>query len=109
MSPIQLMNLAEVTVPESVTNRNSMVSATHNLSIYSRKEIEYLKKTHEQNNVTLLKQHWRKGEVFLREVFLRVLRFSPLLKKTNTFKFQFDLERTDTFQRVLMNSLVLRG
>ena len=29
--------------------------------------------------------------------------------KTNTFKFQFDLERTDTFQRVLMNSLVLRG
>ena len=30
-------------------------------------------------------------------------------KKTNTFKFQFDLERTDTFQRVLMNSLVLRG
>ena len=24
-------------------------------------------------------------------------------------KFQFDLERTDTFQRVLMNSLVLRG
>ena len=24
--------------------------------------------------------------------------------KTNTFKFQFDLERTDTFQRVLMNS-----
>ena len=29
--------------------------------------------------------------------------------KTNTFKFQLDLERTDTFQRVLMNSLVLRG
>ena len=29
--------------------------------------------------------------------------------KTNTFKFQFDLERTDTFQRALMNSLVLRG
>ena len=25
------------------------------------------------------------------------------------FKFQFDLERTDPFQRVLMNSLVLRG
>ena len=24
--------------------------------------------------------------------------------KTNTFKFQSDLERTDTFQRVLMNS-----
>ena len=33
--------------------------------------------------------------------------FSSL--KTNTFKFQFDLERTDTFQRVLMNSLVIRG
>ena len=29
--------------------------------------------------------------------------------KTNTFKFQFDLERTATFQWVLMNSLVLRG
>ena len=33
----------------------------------------------------------------------------PLSLKTNTFKFQFDLERTNTFQRVLMNSLVLRG
>ena len=33
----------------------------------------------------------------------------PLSLKTNTFKFQFDLERTDTFQRVLMNTLVLRG
>ena len=33
----------------------------------------------------------------------------PLSLKTNTFKFQFDLERTDTFQRVLMNSLVIRG
>ena len=29
----------------------------------------------------------------------------PLSLKTNTFKLQFDLERTDTFQRVLMNSL----
>ena len=29
--------------------------------------------------------------------------------KTNTFKFQFDLARTDTFQQVLMNSLVLHG
>ena len=28
----------------------------------------------------------------------------PLSLKTNTFKFQFDLERTDTFQRVLNNS-----
>ena len=33
----------------------------------------------------------------------------PLSVKTDTFKFQFDLEGTDTFQRVLMNSLVLRG
>ena len=33
----------------------------------------------------------------------------PLSFKTNTFKFQFDLEHMDTFQRVLMNSLVLRG
>ena len=31
------------------------------------------------------------------------------VEEPNTFKFQFDLERTDTFQRVLMNSLVLRG
>ena len=28
----------------------------------------------------------------------------PLSLKTNTSKFQFDLERTDTFHRVLMNS-----
>ena len=33
----------------------------------------------------------------------------PLSLKTNTFKFQFDLERTEMFQRVLMNSLVLVG
>ena len=33
----------------------------------------------------------------------------PLSLKTSTFKFQFDLERTDTFQRVLMNSLVICG
>ena len=32
----------------------------------------------------------------------------PLSLKTNTFKFQFDLECTDTFQRVLMNFLMLR-
>ena len=44
----------------------------------------------------------------LLEVFLRVLRFPPLLK-TNTCKFQFDLELTDTFQRVHMNLYVLRG
>ena len=35
-----------------------------------------------------------------------VFRFSF---KTNTCKFQFDLERTDMFQRVLNNSQVLRG
>ena len=44
----------------------------------------------------------------LREVFLRVLRFSPVLKNQH-FKFHFDLERTDTFKRVYMNSSVLRG
>ena len=33
----------------------------------------------------------------------------PLSLINNTFKLQFDLERTDTFQRVLMNSLVIRG
>ena len=36
-------------------------------------------------------------------VFLRVLQFS-LSSKTNTSKFQFDLERTDMFKRVHMNS-----
>ena len=40
-----------------------MVSATHYLSIYSKKEIEYLKKTHEQNNLTLLKQRRGKGVI----------------------------------------------
>ena len=44
--------------------------------------------------------------LLLWEVFLRVLRFSPLLKN-NTSKFQFDLERTDTFKRVLKIFLVL--
>ena len=33
----------------------------------------------------------------------------PLSSNTNTSKFQFDLERTDTFKRVHMNSYVLRG
>ena len=33
----------------------------------------------------------------------------PLFSKTNTSKFQFDLERTDTFKWVHMNSYVLRG
>ena len=40
--------------------------------------------------------------------FLRILGF-PLSLKTNTSKFPFDLERTDTFQRLLKNSYVLRG
>ena len=38
----------------------------------------------------------------IREVSLRAVRFFPLLKNQR-FQ-QFDLERTDTFQRVLMNS-----
>ena len=45
---------------------------------------------------------------FLREVFLRLLRFSPLLKNQH-FQIQIRSERTDTFQRILVNSLVLRG
>ena len=44
----------------------------------------------------------------LREVFSGYSGF-PFSLKTNTFKFQFDLERTDAFQKVLMTSLVLRG
>ena len=43
----------------------------------------------------------------IREVFLRAGFLLSL--KTNTSKFQFDLERTDTFQRVHMNSWVFRG
>ena len=33
----------------------------------------------------------------------------PLSSKTNTSKFHFDLDRTDTFKRIHMNSYVLRG
>ena len=33
----------------------------------------------------------------------------PSPQKTNTSKFQLDLERKDTFKRVHMNSKVLRG
>ena len=47
------------------------------------------------------------GSLLCCEVFLRVLRFS-LSSTTNTSKFQFEMKRTDTFQRVLKNSLVLR-
>ena len=39
----------------------------------------------------------------LQEVFLRVLWFSPPLKYQHS-KFQFDLERTDTFKRGYRNS-----
>ena len=44
----------------------------------------------------------------LREVFLRVLRFSPLLKNQH-FQIPIWSERTDMFQRVFMNSFVLHG
>ena len=49
------------------------------------------------------------GSVPCSERFFCVYSSFPLSLKTNTFKFQLDLEHTDTFQRVLMNSLVLRG
>ena len=42
----------------------------------------------------------------LREVFLQVLRFSPLLKNQH-FQIPIRSKRTDTFQQVLMNPLVL--
>ena len=46
----------------------------------------------------------------LQEVFLQVLRFSPLVKKKkpNTSRFQFDLECTCRSKRVSGNSYVLR-
>ena len=44
----------------------------------------------------------------LQEVFLRVLWFSHLLKNQH-FQILIRTERTDTFEQVLMNSLVLRG
>ena len=49
------------------------------------------------------------GSLLCSERFFSGYSGFPLSSKTNTSKFQFDLERTDTFQRVLMNSLVLRG
>ena len=45
--------------------------------------------------------------MFLRVVGNCCVRFET--SKTNTSKFQFDLERTDTFKRVHKNSYVLRG
>ena len=45
--------------------------------------------------------------MFLRVVGNCCVRFET--SKTNNFKFQFDLERTDTFKRVHKNSYVLRG
>ena len=49
------------------------------------------------------------GSLLCSERFFSGYSGFPLSLKTNAFKFQFDLERTDTFQRVVMNSLVLRG
>ena len=49
------------------------------------------------------------GSLLCSERFFSGYSGFPLSLKTNTFKFQFDLERTDTFQRVLMNSLVICG
>ena len=49
------------------------------------------------------------GSLLCSERFFSVDSGFPLFLKTNTSKFQFDLERTDTFQRVHKNSLVLRG
>ena len=43
-----------------------------------------------------------------KRIFSRYSGF-PLSSKTNTSKFQFDLERTDTFKQVHMNSYVLHG
>ena len=44
----------------------------------------------------------------LQEVFLRILQLYPLLK-TNSSKFQFDLESTDTFKQVHKNSKCFVG
>ena len=49
------------------------------------------------------------GSLLCSERFFSGYSGFPLSSKTNTFKFQFDLERTDTFKRVHMNSQVLRG
>ena len=49
------------------------------------------------------------GSLSCSEKFLSRYSGFPLSPNTNTSKFQFDLERTDIFQRVRKNSLVLRG
>ena len=49
------------------------------------------------------------GSLLFSERFLSGYSGFLLPSKTNTSKFQFDLERTDTFKRVHMNSSVLRG
>ena len=63
-------------------------------------------------------ESWRRRHMWVKVVVCSLLcyerffsRYSgfPLSLKTNTFKFQFDLERMDTFQRVLMNSLLIHG
>ena len=43
------------------------------------------------------------GSLLCSEGFFSGYSGVPLSLKTNTFKFQFDLERTDKFQRVLKN------
>ena len=49
------------------------------------------------------------GSLLYSERFFSRYSSFPLSSKTNISKFQFDLEGTDTFQQVLLNSLVLRG
>ena len=44
------------------------------------------------------------GSLLCSESFFSECSGFPLSLKTNTSKFQFDQERMDTFQRVLMNS-----
>ena len=44
------------------------------------------------------------GSLLCSEKFFSGYSGFPLSLKTNTFKFQFDLERTNTFQRVYKNS-----
>ena len=48
------------------------------------------------------------GSLLCSERFFSGYSGFPLSSTTNTFKFQFEMKRTGTFQRVLKNSLVLR-
>ena len=49
------------------------------------------------------------GSLLCSERFFSGYSGFPLSSKTNTSKFQFDLERMETFKRVERNSCVLRG